>query len=166
MARISEKQKQFVDALLADPEMHQTRAYMQVYTSVKNEATAAVNATRLLKKPHVQEYLRQRMKAREKRIEISQDKVINEIARMAFSDIINYAEVDGHRVKIKSTRDIPADMRAAIIAIKEGANGIEVKIADKLKALELLGRHLGMFNDKLDITTDIVLDFGGDPDGD
>ena len=40
----------------------------------------------------------------------------------------------------------------AIAGIKEGKNGIELKLNDKEKALELLGRHLGMFKDKLEVT--------------
>ena len=44
----------------------------------------------------------------------------------------------------------------AIAGIKEGANGIEIKLNDKEKALELLGRHLGMWNDKLDIKTPAI----------
>lgn len=166
MARISEKQKMFVDAYLADPDLNAARAYMAVYTSVKSQTTAAVNASRLLTKPHVQVYLRQRMADREKRTEITQDKVLSEIAKMAFTDILEYAEATGNGVRIKATREIPQEKRAAIIGLKEGANGIEVKLADKLKALELLGRHLGMFNDKLDISTDITLDFSGNSDGD
>lgn len=137
MARISEKQRMFVDTYLADKDLNAGRAYLSVYTSVKKQSTANVNASRLLAKPHVQEYLRERMAARRKRVEISQDKVLQELD------------------KIGMANDVLAD----------GIN-IEIRMADKLKALEMLGRHLGMWNDKLDITTDITLDFGGEPDGD
>ncbi len=40
----------------------------------------------------------------------------------------------------------------AIAGIKEGDNVIEVKLNDKGKALELIGRHLGMFKDKLEVS--------------
>ena len=40
----------------------------------------------------------------------------------------------------------------AIAGIKEGKFGIELKLNDKEKALELLGRHLGMFKDKLEVS--------------
>jgi phage terminase small subunit len=58
MAKITEMQKLFVDEYLKNPDLNQTRAYMKIYKSVKNEATAAVNASRLLSKPHVKEYLK------------------------------------------------------------------------------------------------------------
>ena len=37
-----------------------------------------------------------------------------------------------------------------ISGIKEGREGVEVKMYDRLKALELLGRHLGMFDERRD----------------
>lgn len=40
----------------------------------------------------------------------------------------------------------------AIAGIKEGKFGIELKLNDKEKALELLGRHLGMFKDKVEVS--------------
>lgn len=44
----------------------------------------------------------------------------------------------------------------AISGIKKGKFGIELKLNNKEKALELLGRHLGMWNDKLDIKTPAI----------
>ncbi len=44
------------------------------------------------------------------------------------------------------------DQIKAIAGIKEGKFGIEVKLNDKEKALELLGRHLGMFKDKMELS--------------
>ena len=40
----------------------------------------------------------------------------------------------------------------AIAGIKRGKNGIELKLNDKEKALELLGRHLGMFKDRIEVS--------------
>ena len=61
-------------------------------------------------------------------------------------------------VIIKPTGDLSDQQISAIAGIKEGANGIEIKLNDKEKALELLGRHLGMWNDKLDIKTPAIDD--------
>jgi len=47
---------------------------------------------------------------------------------------------------------MPRDKMGAIAGIKEGDNVIEVKLNDKGKALELIGRHLGMFKDKLEVS--------------
>ena len=56
---------------------------------------------------------------------------------------------------IKSTDDLTDEQVRAIAGIKEGANGIEIKLNDKEKALELLGRHLGMWNDKINVSGNI-----------
>ena len=55
-------------------------------------------------------------------------------------------------VVIKPTTDLSDQQIRAIAGIKEGANGIEIKLNDKEKALELLGKHLGMFRDKLEVS--------------
>ena len=60
--------------------------------------------------------------------------------------------IEGNFVKVKPTNDIPRDKLGAIAGIKEGANGIEIKLNDKEKALELIGRHLGMWNDKVELS--------------
>ena len=59
-------------------------------------------------------------------------------------------------VIIKPTSELSDAQIRAIAGIKEGANGIEIKLNDKEKALELLGRHLGMWNDKLDLKTPAI----------
>ena len=50
------------------------------------------------------------------------------------------------------TADLTESQIKAIAGIKEGKFGIELKLNDKEKALELLGRHLGMFKDKLEVS--------------
>lgn len=57
-------------------------------------------------------------------------------------------------VNVFETDTINQDKIRALASIKQGKNGIEVKIHDKTKALELIGRHLGMWNDKLKVDTD------------
>ena len=59
-------------------------------------------------------------------------------------------------VKIRNTDELTEEQIRAISGIKEGKFGIELKLNDKEKALELLGRHLGMWNDKLDIKTPAI----------
>lgn len=57
-------------------------------------------------------------------------------------------------VDVFETDTINQDKIRALASIKQGKNGIEVKIHDKTKALELIGRHLGMWNDKLKVDAD------------
>lgn len=53
---------------------------------------------------------------------------------------------------IKDTAGLTEQQIKAIAGIKEGKFGIELKLNDKEKALELLGRHLGMFRDRLEVS--------------
>lgn len=151
---MTEKQKIFADEYLID--LNATRAYRKAYPNVKKEETAAAAAARMLRNVKVQKYIADRMQERQKRTEITQDRVVQELAAIAFLKVTDYAEVINGCVKIKNTGDLNDDQIRAIAGIKEGANGIEIKFNDKEKALELLGRHLGMWNDKLDIKTPAI----------
>lgn len=146
---MTRKQKIFADEYLVD--LNATRAYRVAYPSVKRDETAAAAAARMLRNVKVQEYISERMQERQQRTEVTQDMVVKELAAIAFSRATDYAAVKGGTVCIKDTDALTEDQIRAIAGIKEGANGIEVKLNDKEKALELLGRHLGMWNDKLDI---------------
>lgn len=148
---MTEKQKIFADEYLID--LNATRAYRIAYPAVKKDETAAQAGSRLLRNVKVAKYISERIQDRQQRTEITQDMVIKELAAIAFSRATDYAAVKGGTVCIKDTDTLTEDQIRAIAGIKEGANGIEVKLNDKEKALELLGRHLGMWNDKLDINT-------------
>ena len=157
---MTKKQKIFADEYLID--LNATRAYRVAYSSVKKDEVAAVNGSKLLRNTKVQEYISERMQERQKRTEVTQDMVVKELAAIAFARVTDYVEIRSNgvcsTVVIKPTEDLTDQQISAIAGIKEGANGIEVKLNSKEKALELLGRHLGMWNDKLDIKTPAIDD--------
>ena len=88
---MTEKQKIFADESLID--LNATRAYRVAYPSVKKEESAAVNGSKLLRNAKVAEYITERMEERQKRTEITQDRVLNELAAIAFSKASDYAKV-------------------------------------------------------------------------
>ena len=57
-------------------------------------------------------------------------------------------------VRITNTDELPEDKAAALAGIKQGANGIEVKLHDKVRALELLGKAVGIFDAGRDTSTE------------
>lgn len=150
---MTKKQKIFADEYLID--LNATRAYRLAYPSVKKDETAAAAAARMLRNVKVQEYISEQMQERQQRTEVTQDMVVRELAAIAFARATDYVEIRSNgvysTVVIKTTEDLTDYQIRAIAGIKEGKNGIEIKLNDKEKALELLGRHLGMWNDKLDI---------------
>lgn len=158
--KLTAKQIRFVDEYLVD--FNATQAAIRAGYSPK---TAAAAAARLLRNVNIQAEIARRQKDLQRRTEISQDRVVKELARIAFADASDYACVETYMyenkdgtlsplqvVSPKDTGVLSDDQRAAIAGIKQGANGIEIKLHDKIKALELLGRHIGMFNDKLSLS--------------
>lgn len=85
---LTPNQKIFADEYLID--LNATRAYKEAYKNVKKDETAAVNGSRLLRNAKVKKYIEEKMKAREKRTEITQDQVLAELAKIAFADIKDY----------------------------------------------------------------------------
>lgn len=157
---MTEKQKIFADEYLVD--LNATRAYKVAYPSVKKDETARVNGSRMLTNANVSEYISERMEERQKRTEVTQDRVVQELAAIAFARATDYVTIRANGpaalVVVKSTEDLSEEQVRAIAGIKEGANGIEIKLNDKEKALELLGRHLGMWNDKLNLNVPAIDD--------
>ena len=142
---MTKKQKIFADEYLID--LNATRAYKVAYPSVKKDETAAQAGSRMLRNVKVAAYIQERMEERQKRTEITQDRVLEELARAT-----DFAEVKDGFVIIKDTAGLSEQQIKAIAGIKEGKFGIELKLNDKEKALELLGRHLGMFKDRVEVS--------------
>lgn len=151
---LTAKQRIFADEYLID--LNATRAYKVAYPKIKNDETAAAAGARLLRNVKVEGYIQKRMKDREKRTEITQDMVIKELAKIGFANVTDFVTIENKGilrvVEVKPTDEMPGDKLGAIAGIKEGANGIEIKLNDKGKALELIGRHLGMWKDKLEVS--------------
>lgn len=170
MAKLTAKQKKFVDEYLID--LNVTQAAIRAGYSKK---TAYRTGADNIKKPQIQEYISKRQRAVEKRTEITQDMVVKELAAIAFQKVSDYehvverqayAIVEGARIPLYNedgtplmtqvvefipTEKLTEEQIRAIAGIKQGRNGIEVKTCDKEKSLELLGRHLGMFKDKIEL---------------
>ena len=147
---MTDKQKRFCDEYLID--LNATRAYKVAYPNCKKDETARANGSRLLTYANIKKYIEERMQERQERTEVTQDQVVKELAAIAFAKATDYAEVRDGQVIIKNTTDLSDMMVRAIAGIKEGRNGVEIKLNDKGKALELLGRHLGMFKDRMEVS--------------
>lgn len=146
---LTKKQMIFANEYLVD--LNATRAYKVAYPKIKKDATAAQAGSRMLRNVKVSAYISERMQERQKRTEVTQDMVVQELAAIAFARATDYAEIRNGYVRIRPTDVLTEEQVKAIAGIKQGANGIEVKLNDKEKALELLGRHLGMWNDKVEL---------------
>ena len=162
---LNEKQKRFVSEYIVD--LNAKQAAIRAGYSPKG---AEPQASRLLSNAKIQTEIAKAMEDREKRTGITQDRVLAELSAIAFAKATDYVEVDEDGlVKIKPTANLTEEQKKAIAGIKEGANGVEIKLVDKTKALEMISRHLGLFRDKLDVNIessekldDIMSQLGGD----
>lgn len=149
MAKLTEKQRLFVEEYLID--LNATQAAIRAGYSAK---TADVQGSRMLGNVKVQQAIAEAMAKRSKRTGVNQDRVVLELAKLAFVKMTDLVDSEG-RIKTNATDDDLSCIES--IKYKESDNEFggsverEVKISSKLKALELLGKHLGMWNDKLDV---------------
>lgn len=149
---LTPKQKRFVAEYLVD--LNATAAARRAGYSAK---TADRIGPELLGKTCVSEAIQQAIREREKRTEITQDMVLREIAKLAFFDIRKMFDKDGKPLDIPK---LDADTAAALVGldVQDVADNDgdyvgfvkKYKMADKLKALELLGKHLGTWEPKDD----------------
>ena len=142
-AHLTDKQKRFVAEYLVD--LNATKAAQRAGYKDANIGR------QLIAKNNVSEAIRKAMAKREKRTEITQDRVLEELAAIGFARGTDYAKIDqSGRVRLEPTDSLTAEQKAAVLGIKETQNGVEIKLADKVRALELLGKHLGMFEKQED----------------
>lgn len=162
---MTKKQKRFVEEYLID--LNATQAAIRAGYSPD---TAKEIGCENLTKPNIRAQIDKAMAERSKRTGVSADRVVMELAKIAFvnaSDVIN---ADDATLK----DDAAPEDTAAIQSVKVktfGEDGIEweIKMADKIKALELLGKHMGMFQNNLNLNIetsekldDIMSQIGGE----
>jgi len=107
----------------------------------------------LLKRPRIAPIVKYLMAERSTRLGLKSDRVLEELARIAFSNIIDYLDEEGNFDPSKLTRDNAAAISRLTEDTTGGANDGErrlvlrrnVHLADKLKALDMLMRHLGAY---------------------
>lgn len=163
MAKLTEKQQRFVDEYLID--LNATQAAIRAGYSVK---TAREQASQNLTKLNIQQEISEKMAERSKRTGVNQDRVVMELAKIAFVNAADVIDSDDATIKAGATADDTAaiqSVKVKVIPTKEG-EGVEreIRLNDKLKALELLGKHLGMWNDKLDVNVNIPVVISGEDD--
>ena len=141
--KLTDRQRRFVSEYLID--LNATQAAIRAGYSQRNADKIGPG---LLGKTRVSDAIREAIALRERRTAITQDRVLAELAAVAFASGTDFAQIqqDGH-VVFTPTDHLDENKKKAVASIKEGQSGTEVKTYDKIRALELLGKHLGMFSD-------------------
>ena len=183
------KQKQFVNEYIID--LNATQAYKRAGYSVKSDAAAGVEGHKLLKNPKISAAIEEAMLKREKRTEITADRVLQQLAKVAFSDMKDFMEwktvqqITDYktvwnddtnekeedvpivsmftRINIKDSDEVDGTLVQEISETNKGGSITHtMKLNDRMKALELLGKHLGLFTDKIDINGSMVVNIVDD----
>ena len=155
----TEAQRRFVEEYLTD--LNGTRAYRVAYPGA-SYAAARTNAGRLLTLPAVAREVRAGRAAQRRRTRVTADRVVRELAAVAFSDIGDLFDHTGRPVPIHCLDPMTRRAIAAVsIGRVDGPAGVvserfRVRFWDKLRALELLAKYVGL--DRLPPPLTAVLD--------
>lgn len=153
---LTPKQKAFIEEYIVS--LNATQAAIKAGYS---ENAARQIASENLSKPYIQDAIQAAIEERSKRNEITADRVLQELARIAYSDIVDYITVqDSGTIRINNLERLRPGASKAIKKIKEKRiikqsfddedgciidSTLELDLHDKIKALELLGKHTAAF---------------------
>lgn len=153
---LTEMQRLFVEEYVLDP----TSATAAAIRAGFAEGSAATKASEMLAMPKIASAIARELVQREDRTQVTKDRVLNEIAILAFSDITNFVYDEDGRVSVKE--GVPEFALRAIQSVKCKRRTIprkddepiyevevEIKLWSKTDSLRMAGQHLAMFVDRV-----------------
>ena len=128
--------------------------------------SAKVTASKLLTKANVRTLLAKLTKKHEDKLDLDAEKVLSELSRMGFSNILDYVKVTKEGDAYVDLSNLTREQVAAIqeVTVKEYREGkgkgkdarkvkrTRLKLVDKIRSLGLLGRHLKLFAEKVEVS--------------
>jgi len=158
--QLTPKQQRFAENYLID--LNATQAAIRAGYSKK---TAQQMSSEILLKPVVQARIQELMEKRSERTQITQDMVVKELAKAGFSNMRDYAEWGPSGVTLIDSDELKEEQAAIVSEVSETVTQhggtIRCKLHDKIRALELLGKHLGIFKEEDKSTGDIYIYYVG-----
>jgi phage terminase small subunit len=160
-ADLTPNQFRFVEEYLLDPTNLKQCAIRAGYT----ETNASARATQLMNDPKVRAAIDSAQQARAHRMGITQERVLKELALIAFSNLKDIITVNEDGTTSVDMKNMPRDIAAALSEVSMTMKGGKVKsmtakavLNSKMAALEKLGKHLGIFVDKVEHTGTLTLE--------
>lgn len=164
---MTKKQKRFVEEYLID--LNATQAAIRAgYSPITAQQMGSEN----LLKPVIKTEIDKAIAERSKRTGVTADRVVEELAKIAFIKMTDVVDRNG-RIKEDAAPEDLACIESIKYKSSESDTGSmierEVKVSSKLKALELLGKHLGMYQNNVNLNVeksqkldDIMSQLGGE----
>lgn len=153
---LNEKQKRFCEEYIID--LNATQSAIRAGYS---EKTAGSIGQRLLKNVEIQNEINALNNARSAKAGITAERVLSELGKIAFTDIKEVLSFDENGVRFKDSEEVDGTIISEVSSqetvTRRGTGdsreetvrvNLKMKLHDKLKALELLGKHLNIFNEK------------------
>lgn len=155
------KQQRFVEEYLID--LNATQAAIRAGYSPKS---ANEQGARLLANVSISTAVAIALAERSKRTGINADRIIQELAKLAFVNPTDVINMESASIKSNASRDDTAAIASVKVKMTQSDDGYimerEVKTYDKIRALELLGKHVGLYTDKQDINLNSQVTFVGE----
>lgn len=170
---LTPKQQRFVEEYLID--LNATQAAIRAGYS---ESTAHATGWENLRKPEIERAIEEAIAARTHRVQVDADEVLRELMRIGYSDAWNYEQgADGRLALVQGA---PMEATRAVASVKHKTrliprkdddpieeHTVEFRLWDKNVALANLGRHLGLFKDRVTIDGPLFKAYiGFDPEND
>lgn len=148
---LTPKMQRFIEEYLID--LNATQAAIRAGYS---EKTADKIGHENLVKPEIKKALDVAMKERSERTQVTADMVVKELAKIGFSNMRKFASWSKDGVSLIDSETLDEDDAACVQevsqTITEAGGSIKFKLHDKKSALDSLGKHLGMFVEKIQHT--------------
>lgn len=144
---LTKKQKVFVEEYLID--LNATQAAIRAGYSPD---TAQEQSSRLLSNVMVKAAVDKAMAERSRRTGVNADRVLLELAKIGFANITDVVDVDTAKIREDAKEEDLACIQSIKIKPTEYGTEREIKMYDKKAALVDIGKHLGMFKDKLELS--------------
>jgi phage terminase small subunit len=140
-----------VEHYLADPRRNKSAAYLKQHPDIKPESAWSC-AARMFGGDRVSAYLDARRRQIAERLEVTPERVLGELAKLAFANAKDYFKWGPGGVRLRDHDELDAELAAAVAEVSETTTqhggSVRLKLHDKKGALELLGRNLELFTDR------------------
>jgi phage terminase small subunit len=155
MSELNARQQTFVKEYLVD--LNATKAAERAGYS---KLSAKVHGCRLLTKANVAEEIERAQQKRAESLGITQEKVLKEMSYCGFSNMQDYMKATPEGDPYLDFSNLTREQTAALteVTVEDYTEGrgkdarevkkVRFKLADKLSALEKIGRHIGMFKNE------------------
>ena len=129
-------------------------AYLRAFDKC-SDTYAAGSASRLLKNPRIAKRIQEIRNKTADRLSINAERVLQELASIAFAKMSDFATWNsaGEIELVASSELSPEDQAAIKEIVGDSARGRRIRLHDKGVALDKLAKYLGMFTEKVDVTS-------------